>query len=427
MEKEIADPNKGVEDSEFDFDKGMEEFFPSHKQKEDPNKGKKIEGDYEDPDDPDTDKGDDEDPDLKGISFDDDDDSKNKNKDKKNKSNDDEDPNKAVSLSNLRKQRDEAITRLQSFEEAAGDLDPDLIKSVREFIDENKDDDDLPTPDTIKSILQEAKESKDTIKELQEKLEEKDKRVQDLDIRSSEAFQNEYLRPLQEASSDLQVEIANVDPKGEVIAPEATKNFHASLMKEKDMDSMKMQKHLAKFASDFEKESGQKYEKPSTSAAMSAFRSFQKANKSANEAYSSWNEKKKESQTKLEQERAKQQEFQIKQDKQKRRAAAISGLRNFDLDLVDGVFDKNRLEKTFQAAFKRQEKMFEDPEQVPSYEDLMKSQVKADLFDDAMKELQELRKFKEEHEDEELDKAKDRGSSKKTNKKESDWLDMSDV
>jgi len=331
-------------------------------------------------------------------------------------------PTKEESLAELRKQRDDLKTTNDSFTSAIGDLDVGIIKQIGAFIGEQFKD-DIPTEDAVIAFLDEAKESKKKVEEMEKELSDRDSRIKDLDIRSSKDFNDQYVEPLKAVAADLQVEIANIDPdSAEVLAPLATRKFHNELMKSSSLTSMKIKQMLTKFGKEFEAESGEKYEAPSVAAVSESYRKFKKVDVKMGEAYKTWQTEKKDAADrggKLDEEK---RLLEIKQGKDERRAGAIKGLRSFNMDLVEDFKTKEEIEKEFRAVFQENESLFDDVSNVPTYDILTQRTVKAKLFDEMAAKYKELLEWKKSQEEEDGDDSKGKGS--KTVKDTGDWIDM---
>jgi hypothetical protein len=328
---------------------------------------------------------------------------------------------KEDSLADLRKQRDALNEENVKFKDIIGEADPAIIKQLKSFIDENFEG-DIPTEDSVIAFLDDTKQLKEENEKLKKELSDREGKIKDLDIRSSAEFNEQYIKPLQNAAADLQVEISNIDANGEVLAPDATRAFHAYLMKQDKMDSMQMKKLLAKFSSDFEKETGQKYDAPSVSAAMSSYRSFKTHDAKMSQAYQNWENEKKntiEKQSKLTQE---QLAMQDKNNRDERKAGAIKALRSFDLNTLEGIHSKEELEKTVRATYQEMEGIIQDHSKLPTYDVTMQRAVKAKLYDEVIVKYNELLEWKKLQEEEDGDNSKDRGS-RKAKSDGGDWLE----
>jgi hypothetical protein len=228
---------------------------------------------------------------------------------------------------------------------------------------------------------------------MQERLAENEKKVIDLDIRHSEDFKLNYIKPYNDTAQEMFLDFAQVGSDQKVIAPKATKEFNDFLLGLTEIDGLKVKAKLNEFAKAFRDESGEEAVLPAVSTLMASIRNYHAARTSMHEAYNDWGNKKKENVQKL---TAKQQEEFEKSQKTGRRIRveeSSKAFQEFDLDKFDFI-KESELEEIFKEEFELGEKLSRG-EDMPPYRELLTRGAKARLFDKYAPMLKDLISFKE--------------------------------
>lgn len=339
----------------------------------------------------------------------------NEKEEKERKKNSKEESNKV-----LRKERDEAREAIKKF----GNLTPELAQEFSAFLD-SRFKDKLPSPEEIKGEFLIVTEKDDRITKLESDLAEKDRLLADIDIRMSPDFRRDYADPYTEAGNNLFLEIANLNGEGKAIGMQATQAFYDFLTKTPDLDGIKVKQQFAKLASDFEKETGEKYTAPPLAAVMTSLRLRKEKEAAFNKAYGSWSQTKQESLTKRQKEEEADQKDAVARNERMRRSQAQDAMRNFDRKEIEGFMDDEKFVKSFNDEYKYIEDFMKNPEKTPTFKELMVRGWKARNFDGLLKEYKELKAFKDEHDKKEMSGSRGgSGSPKKTDKDDNDdWAD----
>lgn len=301
-------------------------------------------------------------------------------------------PDKDESLATLRKQRDDLAKIVDGFKESFGaDVDPSTFKPlIQEIVSQA---DGPVTADYITKFIEDNKKKDETVKQMQERLSENEKKVVDLDIRHSEEYQRTYVQPYSDAAKEMFLDFAQVSSDEKVIAPIATKEFNDFLLNLTDIDGLKVKAKLNEFAKKFQAESGEDALLPAVSTLMASLRNYHTAKQNMHDAYNDWGNKKKESVQKF---TAKQQEEFEKSQKTGRRVRveeSSKAFQEFDLDKYDFI-PETELEEVFKEEFELGEKLSKG-ENLPPYRDLLTRGAKSRLFDKYAPMLKDLIKFKE--------------------------------
>jgi hypothetical protein len=319
---------------------------------------------------------------------------KNEEQDKSKKKEDKK--TKEESLAELRKARDEERERNKRYKEVFGDADVSLYKPLIELISEQIEG--PVTQEAIVEVLEGIKNKDSVVSDLNQRLQEQDKTITELDIRHSPEFKKKFIEPYQEADRNLLIEFANLDEKGNILGEKSTSSFHRYLTENIDkVDAAAVKAQLAKFARDYEAETGEKPELPTVSALMSSVRDFRSKRNDMQEAFSDWGNKKKKAQEEEAAEEERNRELNIKRNKRERKNLATKAFQDFDHDSIEDI--ANQLDVSisdlFTEEFKKGEDIF-DGKDAPAYDFMIQRGVKAQLFDKFLPELKRLRDFEKE-------------------------------
>jgi hypothetical protein len=319
----------------------------------------------------------------------------------------------------LRKERDDAREALKKY----GNLTPELAQEFSAFLD-SRFKDKITSPDEIKGEFLLVTEKDDTITKLQNDIAEKDRLLADIDIRMSPEFKKDYADPYNEAGNNLFLEIANLNGQGQAIGMQSTQAFFDFLIKTPDLDGVKVKQQFAKFAADFEKETGEKYTAPPLGAVMTSLRIRKEKEAAFNKAYGTWGETKKQSLTKRQAEEEQMMKDATARNERMRRSQAQDAMRKYDRKEIEGFMDEETFVKSFNEEYKFVEGFMKDPTKTPTFEDLMIRGWKARNFDNLLKEFKELKAFKDEHDKQEMSGSRGGGGDpKKRQKDDDDWDD----
>lgn len=328
-----------------------------------------------------------------------------------------EKPSKEDSVVALRKQRDELQERVKAYEDTG--ININSLKPILDYVSESADG--VLDEDTAKVIVQEIKSKDEEIASLKETLQEKDKKIAEIDIRYSDDFKTKYQEPYVQASESLLLEFASITPDKKIVAPKATKALHDSLIeKSKELTAIDVKAMLSQYAKDFEDESGETASIPTINSLMKSLRDFSNARESMKEAYDNWSSIKKQESDKSMVDREKESE-EIQRHKKRERSKLFSkAFQEFDLDALDFI-DEDAAKETFNEEYKFIEKIIADPDKAPGHDELITRGVKSRLWDkhlDNYKRLLALEK--------EISKGRKRndGTANVNNiSKDDDWLD----
>jgi hypothetical protein len=326
-------------------------------------------------------------------------------------------PDKEESISILRKQRDELQEKVKAYEDTG--ININSLKPILDYVSESADG--VLDEDTAKIIVQEIKSKDEEIASLKETLQDKDKKIAEIDIRYSDDFKTKYQEPYVQASESLLLEFASITPEKKIIAPKATKALHDSLMdKAEELTAIDVKAMLSQYAKDFEEESGETASIPTINSLMKSLRDFSTARGSMKNAYENWSSIRKQESDKSIAEKEKESEAVQKQKKRERSKLFSKAFQEFDLDALDFI-DEDAAKETFNEEYKFIEKIIADPDKAPGHDELITRGVKSRLWDkhlDNYKRLLALEK--------EISKGRKRndGTANVNNiNKDDDWLD----
>lgn len=323
----------------------------------------------------------------------------------------------------LKKQNNDLKTENESFRKSLGDIQPGALSPIIEYIKENIEG--VVDATSIASVIEELKSNRETIQSLETKLQEKDKFLEEVDIKYSPDFQENYQRPYKEAGDAVYLEFATV-ANGKIIGEKSAKSFANFIFENADkMDGIALKSEMKKYAEEYEKETGEKAELPSVSNMMGAIRTFSQARKEYSEAVANWTTKKKESKDRYEQEQLQQSKEQGKQKKQLRKSLATKAFTDFPIETDYTFLDDKEVKDLFTEEYKAGEKLFDGEGEIPSYDIMMSRGVKARLFDKIAPLYKKLLEEQEHQDAGNRHRPSHKGvanPSKSASKEEKDWL-----
>lgn len=326
---------------------------------------------------------------------------------------------KEESISELRKQRDEARISAKIFTETFGETPPVVIKPLVELATELIDG--PITENAVNVVITELKTLKEENESLKAKIEEKENKISEIDVRYSSQFKEKYETPLKEASDSLFLEFAKISPDNTIIGHKSTSAFHKFLVESNDIDGVKVKSALTKFAEDFKQETGEDISLPSVTSIMSSLRVFKKAQKDMHEAFANWKTKKEEDEKISQTKAIEQEELRKKNAKRERISMASKAYQSFNHDDIDFIEDKE-VELLFKEEFQFGEKIIQG-EDIPSWDTVIQRGVKARLFDKILPKIKELIAFKKAVDEGDRNGIKGQFRPEHSKgKKEEDWL-----
>ncbi len=321
----------------------------------------------------------------------------------------------------LRKQRDEYKQKSEKFSSLFGESDPEAIEPLVEFINERAEG--PITKEFITELVDDIKKKDDEINEWKQKFENHEKKLQHVDITTSEEFQTKFKKPYEDSSQNLLVQFASVTSDKKVIAPIATKKFHSFLMENAEaIDAITVKQKLKEFKDEFEKESGEEADIPAIKDMMASIRDFADNKQKIRKAYTEWKTVKEEEGKKSALESQQLTEAQKKQARKVRISESTKAFNSFELDL--DIEDIN-IKELFTEEFKEGESFFEGEKEIPAYSELITRGVKARLFDKIAPRLKELLELEKKLQESERQGFSQKGERvfKQNKSKESDWLE----
>lgn len=333
--------------------------------------------------------------------------------------------NKDENLANLRKDRDAFKAKVEDYKKTFGDLDPDVVKPFIEFLKE--DADGAITQESVLARLEEWRTQQEEIQSLKDKLQEKEKFVEQLDVQHSEEFKQKYNQPFLDARNNLLLEIANVAPDKTIIGEKSTRKFYDFLSTNTAFDGIELKAAITAFKKDYKEETGEDYtEALNPSSIMNVVRDYRLKAQQRQQAYENWGASKTEAQKKQQQEALQNQERIQKESRRQRVTLASKAFREFDLDDQFDFLDDKQAKKLFDEEFQFGEKMFNGkPEDIPPYDELITRGAKSRLLDQILPDYKRLKALEKELQENERAGHKGNKTPKldaNGKEKETDWL-----
>lgn len=316
----------------------------------------------------------------------------------------------------LRKKLDQAESELKTFKEKFSSVPAEAITPYIEYLE--KVNDGVIDADAAKKVIEEIEAKDVEIVELRQKLEEKEKRVSEIDVRYSDEFKSKYEEPYKAAANTMLLEFASVSPDKKLIAPNATKKLHDYLAQNSDkIDAMEVKAKLQEYKQDFKEETnGEDVSLPSVTSMMQSVRAFNKAKSDMHEAYTTWGSKKKQDQEQRLAEEERQRDLAYKAGRRERSTLASKAYKDYDIDTYDFI-KEDELKEIVQEEFKFGEKVMQGAD-VPPYDTLITRGVNSRLWEKHRDNYLRLLKEEEQREPK-------KGSRLQTNttKQTKSWLD----
>ncbi len=295
------------------------------------------------------------------------------------------------SIATLRKQRDEERERNKIFTETFGEHKPQLIKPILDLVSEYADG--PLTEDSVAAVITKLKDAENNINSLQEELQKREQIISQLDVEHSSEFNSKYKEPYKLAHDTLFLEYASVASDKSIIAPKATDALHKLLTSNPEISGIEVKQALSQFAKAFKEESGEDAQLPSMNSLMNSLRAFKSSREAMQDAYTNWKTKKEEDAKSAQANQQIQTEAQKRASKKMRVDLISKAYREFDLDVIPFVDDKEA-EELFKEEYDFGEKIFEGKE-VPTYDAVMQKGVKARLWDKYASKLKDLIELEE--------------------------------
>lgn len=294
-------------------------------------------------------------------------------------------------IADLRRDRDLERVKNKAFTDVFGSVDPSTIKTLFDYVSSSIEG--PISADAVSSLVQDLGGSRKSIEELQTAIQEKERVISELDIKSSSEFKNKFEKPYAEAMEGLFLEFANVGEDDKIIAPKATSNLNEAIVSNLDITGVQMKSMIAKYVKEYREESGEDPVIPSVSSLMSGVRTLKKAKEGLQEAYSNWGELKKKTKQQQEDE-LKQQSITAEREAARRRKDLVSkAYQNFDSDSTP-FLEPKQVQDLFREEYSYYENIVSNRD-VPEYDVLIGRGISARLWEMNKDEFVQLKKMKE--------------------------------
>jgi hypothetical protein len=325
------------------------------------------------------------------------------------------------SIANLRKAKDDAETKYKALSEEIqsqlGTNDVTILKPVVDYL--NRKLEGIVTPEKVSKLIEDFDGGDQRIKDYEDKIQDREKRLRDYDIRESEEFKVKYQAPWQEAQNSLFYEFANVTPDKKLIAPKATNELFEAIAKNAEIDPPTMKSLLRQFEISYEKESGEKTSLPSLTDMMKAHRNFQQTRVDMQKAYQNWEVEKVASRKENELKTIEAEKELSAKNKRERVRYATEAFRNFNHDDFDGLIEDDELKVLFDEEYKFNESYWEQGKPPATLSELYQRGVNDRILKRILPEYKELKKFKEEYDKGENNEIRGSGGGAKTKQRTS--------
>lgn len=279
----------------------------------------------------------------------------------------------------LRKKLDQTEQELKLFKEKFTDIAPEAITPFIEYLSEVGEG--VVDSDLTKKIIEDIKSKDIEISELRKQVEEKERKVAEIDVRFSDDFKNKYEEPYKQAANTMLLEFANVSPDKKILAPQATKDLHTYFAENSDkLDAVEVKAKLQEFRAKYKEETGgEDITLPSVTDMMKAIRSFDKSKKDMHEAYNNWGSKRKTEEEARKAEEQRTREAAYKAGKRERMTLATKAFRDYDIDKYDFI-EESDLKAIATEEFSLGEKIMQG-EDVPPYDVLITRGINSRLWE----------------------------------------------
>lgn len=287
--------------------------------------------------------------------------------------------------------------RLSQIEQTYNDL--------QSYLEESYEGENLQEKITsLRSDLDSFKEKEKTLKSLQEKEEENEKKLRELSIVHSKEWQEEVEKPLQTAKDTFVSTLIEVDIDGNAKHPEQFKPLLQAIFNEgEDIAVPKIKAILKNFAEKYEEATGEEYDIPPISNVVKERQAFIKQAITRKEKFDNWE---KENQKKEEQQMLSQEERTAKllEARNKERQSQFNSLlKDFNYDNIEIFFKPDDVKEKITEVYDVYKKAATGEGEAPTFSDLIENQAKALMFDDLVNQAKIDRNFVIEHKEAEGD------------------------
>lgn len=289
-------------------------------------------------------------------------------------------PSKDESAAILKQQRDEARKKaeeLQKIVDSTKSQDTIIAKIKAKINKDEIDEADLDTLFANNDFTEREKAA------LEKNLKEANERLKFYDVTTSKEYQENFVKPIEEASKALSAEIVHIS-KGKPIFNEKAAEIMQNLVKAESVTQQDVKIAINQIRDAYE-EAGYEYEVPSIGAVFRSVNEIRTLAVNANKAIKDWEtEKQAKLAEKQELEQAKSKTIATKTRKE-RQAIAKDFLNKFiDSDDAELLIEDHGYEETANAVISSHNTltdMLDDPEKAPSYDAILEAYTKAALYD----------------------------------------------
>ncbi len=290
-------------------------------------------------------------------------------------------PNKEESVNELKKNHLLVTAELKNYKDLLGDASPETFKEAVEFIKSNIEG--PITKDAVVNFLEVIKKAKEEAGTYKKTAEEYEKKLTDMDVRTSRVFQEKYVAPYNDALNTLIFSYAVPGEKeGEFIAPKATKTLNDFLAGDPTkLNQATVVAALRKFEQEFKAESNEEAPRYNVADIFKNIRVFNEKRGSMNGAYDNWKDQKVKDEEQSKVQAASEAESTARVKKAERRTMATEAYNTFEHDTFTDLVPEAVLSTLFQDEWKFSEKFFDKDGEPPKYNDLLKRGIKSRIVD----------------------------------------------
>jgi hypothetical protein len=328
----------------------------------------------------------------------------------------------------LRRARDEAVERANKLQEQLDQIkEKGVVDSSYEPVLELIKSEAEGDPETFIASYSERKKK---LSELNENLESANKRIRDLDIRSSDEWQKEVVNPLLKAENDIYANIAGsyARKSGENIVidhKELFDPFISSLVgKDIPENAIELKARIKEFSKKFKDKTGEDLDIAGTTRDITtSLADIRETRDRAVSLQNNWETERAEissrsKQEALERQKAEKEDF-VNTVKQSTSRAYLS----FDTKVLNGAISDDDVKNAFLDSYKESVSVIEDPSSAPEWGDMMTKNAKGRMFDNLLAKFQEIHEELEEYKNSEKDGLPGFSRKPVTSKgKDVDWL-----
>lgn len=235
---------------------------------------------------------------LRNITSVTDDDDKEKKAEKKEEKKDDK--GKDENVKTLRQLRDAEKARADKLQKEIEDLKKEFeskkgLEVLDPIADYIKKKEGKLDPDAVNNYISKNKKRKEDLSklpDLEQKLEEKDKKIKEFSIESSDEWVKNYQRPIEEAGQSLFATVINLDKDDKPKHEGLVKGFLSSILKLDDKgnppNALQIRSALSRFSKHYEDQTGEEYEAPRLNDLVDGVNSYVSRIKKAGDAKQNW-------------------------------------------------------------------------------------------------------------------------------------------